>query len=80
MINDNNTAETSQRYVCWRKSHYSNPCGSCIELAHLPDERIVIRDSKHHHGPVLIFPRSGIIAFIHAMKMGEFDRTLRRIA
>lgn len=57
----------------WRKSRYSNPCGSCVELARRADGGITIRNSRHPGGPVLIYSRAGMAAFIHGIKAGEFD-------
>lgn len=76
MVSNNSTAEASQRGFGWRKSHYSNACGSCVELAHLPDGQTAIRDSKNCHGPALIYPRAEITAFIQAIKIGEFEHML----
>lgn len=59
--------------VTWRKSHYSNPCGSCVELARLADGGIAVRNSRHPCSPVLIYSRAGMAAFIHGIKEGEFD-------
>lgn len=59
--------------VTWRKSRYSNPCGSCFEVAQLADGRIAVRNSRHPSGPVLIYSCTGIGAFIRAVKVGEFD-------
>lgn len=41
----------------WRKSSFSDSDAACVELAHLPT-RIVVRDSKDPHGPVLNLPQS----------------------
>ena len=71
MVSNDSTAQIGRHCVVWRKSRYSNPCGSCVELAYLPDGRIALRDSKHPRGPVLIYSRAEITAFIHAMNIGE---------
>lgn len=59
--------------VIWQKSRYSNPCGSCVELAQLADGRIAVRHSRHPGGPALIYSSAEMAAFIHGAKMGEFD-------
>ncbi len=59
--------------VIWQKSRYSNPCGSCVEVAQLADGRIAVRNSRHPGGPALIYPRAGMAAFIHGVQVGEFD-------
>ncbi|MGH3776922.1 MAG: DUF397 domain-containing protein [Pseudonocardiaceae bacterium] len=60
-------------WVSWQKSRYSNPCGSCVEVAQLADGRIAVRNSRHPGGPALVYPRAEMAAFIHGTKMGEFD-------
>jgi len=40
----------------WRKSSFSDSAAACVELAHLPT-RIVVRDSKDPHGPMLNLPQ-----------------------
>ncbi|MGH3874809.1 MAG: DUF397 domain-containing protein [Pseudonocardiaceae bacterium] len=57
----------------WQKSHYSNPCGSCVEVARLADGRIAVRNSKHPDGTALIHSGLEIAAFIRSTKKGEFD-------
>lgn len=43
--------------VAWRKSSYSNAQGAdCVEVADNIPGIIPVRDSKHPHGPVLLFP------------------------
>ncbi|MGH3899677.1 MAG: DUF397 domain-containing protein [Pseudonocardiaceae bacterium] len=64
--------------VVWQKSRYSNPCGSCVEVARLGDGRIAVRNSRHPGGPVLVYPRAEMAAFLHGAKVGEFDDTAGR--
>ncbi len=59
--------------VIWRKSRYSNPSGNCVEVAELPNGGIAVRNSRHPSGPVLIYTRAEIAAFVHGAKDGEFD-------
>lgn len=60
----------------WHKSRHSNPNGSCLEVAELPDGGIAVRNSRHPTGPVLIYTPAEISAFIQGAKEGEFDYLL----
>lgn len=57
----------------WRKSRLSNPSGSCVELAELPDGAIAVRNSRDPSGPALIYSRAEVAAFFQGAKDGEFD-------
>ena len=57
----------------WRKSRLSNPSGSCVELAELPDGVIAVRNSRDPSGPALIYSRAEVAAFFQGAKDGEFD-------
>lgn len=59
--------------VRWRKSRASNPTGSCVEIAELPGGTIAVRNSRDKEGTALIYPRTEVAAFLHALKNGEFD-------
>jgi hypothetical protein len=58
----------------WRKSRRSGPQGgNCVEIAHLPDGQVAIRNSRHPAGPALLFTPAEWSAFITGAKDGEFD-------
>ncbi|HKD98901.1 MAG TPA: DUF397 domain-containing protein [Micromonosporaceae bacterium] len=57
----------------WQKSRRSNPSGNCVEMAPLPAGGIAVRNSRHPHGPVLIYTSAEIAAFIAGARDGDFD-------
>lgn len=57
----------------WQKASASNSQGNCVEVAPLPGGQIAVRNSRHPLGPVLIYTRSELAAFLHGAKSGEFD-------
>lgn len=59
--------------VVWRKSHFSNPSGNCVEVAELPDGRVAMRNSRDPEGPALIYTRCEVDAFVRGAKSGDFD-------
>jgi hypothetical protein len=62
--------------LVWRKSERSNPSGNCVELAELGTGEIAVRNSRHTEGPVLVYTRAEIVAFIGGAKDGDFDDLL----
>jgi hypothetical protein len=56
----------------WFKSSKSSPDGQCTMCARLPDGGMAVKDSKHPHGPVLLFPASQWRAFTEGVKLSDF--------
>ncbi|MEV7013993.1 DUF397 domain-containing protein [Streptosporangium sp. NPDC051022] len=59
--------------VVWRKSHFSNPSGNCVEMAALPGGAVAIRNSRDPQGPALIYSPHELDAFVQGVKGGDFD-------
>ncbi len=57
----------------WHKSRYSQSGGNCVEVARLEDGSCAVRDSKHPHGPALVFTPAEWQAFTAGVRDGEFD-------
>ena len=68
-----NGVPAGQLRAPWRKSKASNPSGSCVEIAGLPDGEIAVRNSRYPSGPALIYTRAEIAAFLAGAKAGEFE-------
>lgn len=61
----------------WRKSRASSASGECVELAALPGGEVAMRNSRDPGGPVLLYTRAEIAAFLDGAKAGEFDDLAR---
>lgn len=62
---------TDLSHAKWFKSSFSNgQGGECLEVAlNLPGAVIVVRDSKHPDGPVLLFSADEWRAFTQGVKL-----------
>ncbi|GAA0264534.1 hypothetical protein GCM10009539_58620 [Cryptosporangium japonicum] len=69
---DNHMDSTAFVTASWRKSRRSATI-NCVEIAETPD-LIGVRDSKNPEGAVLAYPVARWAAFLHGVKLGEFDR------
>ncbi len=63
--------------VEWTKSSWSNPDGNCVEVATLPGGEFAVRNSRDPQGPVLVYTRAELEAFVRGAKTGDFDALLR---
>jgi hypothetical protein len=58
----------------WYKSSASSYNGNCVEVSHLRDGLVAVRDTKDKSsGPALIFTQPEWDAFLAGAKNGEFD-------
>jgi hypothetical protein len=53
----------------WHKSSYSQGGDNCLEVADGHPTLVPVRDSKHPHGPKLIFRASAWSAFVNAVRI-----------
>lgn len=60
----------SVRALAWQKSSYSSESGACVEIAHVPDGRVAVRDSKVHAGPYLALDPRAFGALVGAVVGG----------
>lgn len=58
----------------WFKSSRSHGGKDCVEVAHLENGHVGVRDSKNPTGPALVFTPGEWDAFLAGAKSGEFDR------
>jgi hypothetical protein len=59
--------------LAWRKSRRSGALGNCVELAPLTGGSVAVRHSAQPDGPVLVYTRAEMAAFLSGAKDGEFD-------
>ncbi|MFE1442146.1 DUF397 domain-containing protein [Streptomyces sp. NPDC058739] len=58
----------------WRKSSYSGTeANSCLEVLDGYHSGIPVRDSKHPHGPALVFSPADWASFVAAVKDSAFS-------
>jgi hypothetical protein len=69
-------AVPARQELTWQKSKRSNPSGNCVELAGLPDGGIALRNSRYPDGPVLVYTRDEIAAFVGGARDGDFDNLI----
>lgn len=57
----------------WLRPSASGKLGNCVELAPVDDGHVAVRNSRHPSGPVLIYTKAELAAFLTSAKAGEFD-------
>jgi hypothetical protein len=73
---ENGASASSIKGVWWRKSRRSGGNGNCVEVARLSSGEVAMRNSRFPDGPVLVYTREEIAAFLGGVKDGEFDFAL----
>ena len=74
MDTHNGTSAGQPTVTQWQKSRRSNPSGNCVEVAELADGTgVAVRNSRDPEGPVLVYTRAEIEAFILGVRDGDFD-------
>jgi hypothetical protein len=58
----------------WFKSSRSKESTACVEIAHLTDGSVGVRDSKNQTGPALVFTPEEWDAFNTSIQHGGLDR------
>lgn len=55
----------------WRKSSRSGAQGNCVELAWPGRDAVAVRNSRDPHGPVLVYDRADLAAFLADVRNRE---------
>lgn len=65
-------SETELSSAAWITSRACNN-SACVQVAHLSDGMVALRDSKDTAKPAHVFDRGEWAAFVAGVKAGEFD-------
>lgn len=52
----------------WRKSSRSGAVGNCVELTWPASDVVAVRNSRDPRGPVLVYTRADLLAFLTGVK------------
>ena len=63
----------SQHNLTWRKSSFSGSGGTCIEIADIGADGVLVRNSNKLGLGTMPFTKPELAAFIAGCKAGEFD-------
>ncbi len=55
----------------WRKSSRSGAVGNCVELTWPGRAAVAVRNSRNPGGPVLVYPRADLAAFLADVRKRE---------
>jgi hypothetical protein len=55
----------------WRKSSRSGAVGNCVEFAWPEREVVAVRNSRNPGGPVLVYAREDLVAFLADVRKRE---------
>lgn len=69
------SSSRSRSRTAWLKASSSTAGSNCVEMRR-DGERVLVRDSKHPHGPMLTFGPEHFSAWISAARHGEFPLPL----
>ncbi|NUS45197.1 MAG: DUF397 domain-containing protein [Mycobacteriaceae bacterium] len=59
--------------LVWRSPYRCGESSWCVQVAHVPDGRVAVRDSKDAEGSALLFTPGEWSAFLAGVRDGEFD-------
>jgi len=60
--------------LTWIKAKASGENGACVEIAHLADGRVALRDTKDRSLAPHVYTAREWDAFLDGARKGEFDR------
>lgn len=67
-VNARNGMSAAELGAVWRKSSRSGAVGNCVELAWPDSDAVAVRNSRNPHGPVLVYSRADLTAFLAGVK------------
>jgi hypothetical protein len=58
--------------IAWRTSSFSGASNNCVEVAHLPGDRVAVRDTKDRSRAAHLHTAHAWAAFLSSLRAGEF--------
>ena len=65
--------EVNRKEARWIKSSASSGNGTCVEVASVREDEVLVRNSRDPEGPILSFTKAEWVAFLAGAKALEFD-------